>query len=89
MLGISLNVKSSIIPINGLRHPPALQTNGWYIWGGEIFPDDDGFSALHYSHIATWNPMIVKFLSLPPGWRFLTDGAYEDVWFDEALLDIA
>ncbi len=89
VLGISLNVKSSILPINGLRHPPELPTNGWYIWGGETFPDDDAFKALHYSHVATWNPLIAKYLSLPPGWRFLTDGSYEDVWFDRSLLDIA
>ena len=25
------------VPINGLRHPPAGDTNGWYIWCGEVF----------------------------------------------------
>jgi hypothetical protein len=29
---------------------------------------------------------ILKFLGLPPGWRFLTDGLYVDVWYDAALL---
>lgn len=88
VLGISLNVKSSTIPINGLRHPPHLHTNGWYIWAGETFPNDDEFKALHYSHVSTWNLLVVKYLALPPGWRFLTDGSYEDIWFDESLLNV-
>ena len=89
ILGVSLNVRSPLVPVNGLRHPPHLQTNGWYIWAGETFPaDEDGFKPLHYSHILEWNHSIVKYLALPPGWRFLTDGSYEDVWFDGSLLNI-
>ncbi|MBN1765674.1 MAG: hypothetical protein JW860_10485, partial [Sedimentisphaerales bacterium] len=31
-VGISLNVKTGLQPINGLRHPIESDTTGWYIW---------------------------------------------------------
>lgn len=90
-LGIAWNVKErNIYPINGLRHPPEGQTNGWYIWAGNQIniEDDDFFVPLHISHIGEWNPRVLRFLALPPGWRFLVADDYEDVWFDENLLRI-
>ena len=88
-VGIALNVREGLLPLNGLRHPPSDDTNGWYIWGGEVLSnDDDFFKPLHIEHILDWCPQVVKFLALPPGWRFLIAGDYEDVWFDETLLRI-
>lgn len=88
-LGISLNIKEGIEPINGLRHPPEGDTTGWYIWAGEELSDcSDFFKPLHVEHIAEWCPQIIKYLGLAPGWRFLIAGNYEDVWFDESLLNI-
>jgi len=88
IIGVSLNIRDNIFPINGLRHLPIRDASGWYIWaGGEIPQDeDDFFKPLHYSHLKNWNSFILKYLALPPGWRFLTDGSYEDIWFDETLL---
>jgi hypothetical protein len=77
------------MPINGLRHPPEDGTNGWYIWAGlELEELDESFVALHVAHIDEWHPDISKYLALPPGWRFLFAPDYQDVWFDEALLEI-
>ena len=88
-LGVALNVRAGISPINGFRHPLTEATNGWYIWAGETLSSaDDFFQPLHIEHISNWCPSIVKFLALPAGWRFLTAGEYEDVWFDETLLQI-
>ena len=88
-VGISLNVKDGLQPINGLRHPPERDTTGWYIWAGEDFSDDpDFFVPLHVEHLHEWCPQIIKYLGLPPGWRFLTANDYEDVWEDPSLLDI-
>ena len=76
-------------PIHGLRHPPTEDTNGWYIWCGELSKADDFFSPLHVEHLAQYLPSAVEYLSLPPGYRFLIDGAnFEDVWFDAALLEV-
>lgn len=80
--------KVGLQPINGLRHLPEGDTTGWYIWAGEkMESDDDFFKPLHVEHLLDWCPDIKKYLGLPPGWRFLVAGDYEDVWYDESLLD--
>jgi hypothetical protein len=87
-VGVANNVREGIFPINGLRHPPDGEANGWYIWAGEDFSDDpDFFNPLHVEHVSEWNEIIHQYLALPPGWRFLIAPGYEDVWFDESLLD--
>lgn len=85
-IGISINVRDGLVPINGLRHRPELDTCGWYIWAGEDFPDSDSFVPLHVEHIHEWCPDAQRYLALPPGWRFLIARDYEDVWSDESLL---
>jgi len=89
-LGISMNIMEHIYPINGLRHPPVGNTCGWYVWAGrgEVPTDPDFFKPLHISHLGEYCPQILPYLGLPPGWRFLIAPGYEDVWFDEKLLDI-
>ena len=89
-VGIARNVLSSATPINGLRHPPVGDTTGWFIWAGEVLSDAaDFFVPLHVAHLDEWCPAAAPYLGLPPGWRFLIAGGYEDVWFDPALLDIS
>ncbi len=74
-------------PLNGLRHPPAGDTNGWYLWPGtELSKDDDFFDPLHVEHLESRMSEVVPYLALPPGWRFLIAPGHEDVWFDETLL---
>jgi hypothetical protein len=86
-VGISLNVRDGLQPINGLRHAPVPGTTGWFIWAGMHMEEGaDFFKPLHVEHLDQWAPKIVKFLSLPPGWRFLVADDYEDVWFDASLL---
>jgi|SRR5690606_25134560 len=87
-VGISLGVRDGRLPINGLRHAPSEDTTGWYIWAGEELSDkQDFFSPLHVEHLDDWCPQAKKYLGLAPGWRFLIAGDYEDVWFDETLLN--
>ena len=88
-MGIARNVRTGAIPLNGLRHPPQGDTTGWYIWAGEeLSTAPDFFEPLHVLHLAEWCPAALRFLGLPPGWRFLTAGDYEDVWEDPTLLDV-
>jgi hypothetical protein len=87
-VGISLNVKDGVMPINGLRHPVEGDTTGWYIWAGEYSEDPDFFVPLHASHLKEWCPLAVKFLGLAPGWRFLATDNYVDVWEDLTLLEV-
>jgi hypothetical protein len=86
-VGISLNVKDRVFPIHGLRHKMEGNTSGWYIWAGELSSDPDFFVPLHVLHLEQWCPMILKYLALEPGWRFLIDPEYEDVWYDKNLLE--
>ncbi len=88
IVGIALNVREGIVPVNGHRHPPEGVTTGWYIWSGDEFSTDpEFFEPLHAKHLAEWCPAVLKYLGLPPGWRFLLAEGYEDVWFDQALLE--
>ena len=48
-IGVSMNLFSGELPINGLRHRPEGDTNGW---------------------------------------RFLMTNEYEDVWYDEKLIEV-
>lgn len=73
--------------MNGLRHPPANGTCGWYIWAGEeLSKSADFFQPLHVEHLAERCPLALTFLALPPGWRFLIAPGQEEVWFDATLL---
>jgi hypothetical protein len=78
-----------MLPLNALRHPPEGGTTGWYIWGGESLSDDDEFfQPLHAAHVADHAPQLLPYLALAPGWRVLLAPGVEDVWFDDALLQL-
>jgi hypothetical protein len=88
-LGVAQNIMDGLglLPINGLRHPPTPETAGWYIWAGEsLSRDPDFFVPAHVWHLHDLCPEAVRFLGLPPGWRFLIAPGHEDVWFDPELL---
>jgi len=86
-VGIAANVRTGLLPLNGLRHEATDDTTGWYIWAGEVLDDDaEFFLPLHAGHLHEWCPAVIRFLGLAPGWRFLVAGAYEDVWPDSTLL---
>ena len=77
------------LPINGLRHPLQGDMNGWYIWcGDELSSEPNFFSALHTRHLIEKFPEVVRFLGLPPGYRFLIADDYIDVWYDGSLLNV-
>ena len=76
-----------LLPINGLRHPAASGTTGWYLWCGETLSDaPDFFQPVHTLHIYEQYPEISELLGLPPGYRFLKSTEYLDIWFDANLL---
>lgn len=82
-VGIARNVRTGLLPINGVRLRPEPGTSGWFIWAGEEMSQSlEFFEPLHVSHLSSWCPAALPFLLLPPGWRFLVAGEYSDVWFD-------
>lgn len=89
MVAIARGFDKHKYPVNGLRHPPEGPMCGWYLWSGEEFPiEKDAFVTVHVAHIIKDHEELAQFLGLPPGWRFLYAGPYEDVWRDEKLLAI-
>ena len=90
IIGLSENVFSDMIPINGLRHPIEKGTTGWYIWSGEEFKEeDDFFKPFCVKHLLERKPEVIKYLGLPPGFRFMIDNVgYEDIWEDNNLLKL-
>ncbi|WP_224012648.1 immunity protein Imm33 domain-containing protein [Paraburkholderia tropica] len=81
-VGISRNVGEGVRPIHGIRLEPEGDTCGWYIWAGEFRDDLDFFVPLHAAHLHQWAPLVVPYLGLARGWRFLITETYEDVWLD-------
>lgn len=88
-VGIARNVTEGVWPVNGLRHPPQGDTTGWYIWAGEELSEDPTFfQPLHVRHLSDYCPVVLPYMALPPGWRFLIAPGYEDVWEDTTLLSV-
>ncbi len=88
MIGVSDNFGDKSLTNHGLRHAPEKGTCGWYLWSGDYSQADDFFKPMHVSHMESKFPNLVKFLGLPPGWRFLVGDDHEDIWFDASLLDL-
>jgi hypothetical protein len=86
-VGIALSTLNSP-PLNALHHKPEGGTCGWYIWGGEKpSTEPEFFEPLCVEHLAEHAPSLIPYLALGPGWRVLLTPEYEDVWFDQALLE--
>lgn len=83
-VGIALNVRGGLV-LHGFRHEPVGDTSGRY-WADDLSTDEEFFKPLHVAHVGDWCPGILKFLALPPGWRFLVATDYEDVWFDPSII---
>ncbi len=90
LIGVALeSFNSSMIPVNGLRHPSESdQSVNWYLWAGEYSEANDFFQPVHIRHLLEICPKAIGYLGLAPGWRFLFDNHYEDVWYDPSLLSI-
>lgn len=86
-VGVSQSALAGELPLHGLRHRPAGDTNGWYLWAGEFSDAEDFFAPLHVEHLVERLPVVVPYLGLPPGWRFLLAPGYEDIWSDPSLLE--
>ena len=84
-IGIADSVRGGELPLHGLRRPPEGDMSGWHIWAGEFSEAGDFFKPRHIGRVETWTPLALKFLGLPPGWRFQVTPDYENVWYDESL----
>ena len=72
-----------------MRHPIKVdETVSWYLWAGELSDAPDFFQPVHIAHLLEICPKAINYLGLSPGWRFLFDKNFEDVWYDKKLLEI-
>jgi hypothetical protein len=91
-LKVGINLGDDLWPVNGHREsedPAFDQLSGWWMWNGQrdIAQDDpDFFDSLHGWHLPERCPIVMPYLGLPPGWRFLIAPDYEDVWYDPKLV---
>jgi hypothetical protein len=68
-------------PIYGVREAAKGDASGWYIWGGPHSEEADFFQPVHIDHLAELIPLVLPYLGLEPGFKFIIDPAgYEDVW---------
>ncbi|TWG18929.1 hypothetical protein FHU34_114303 [Micromonospora taraxaci] len=90
MIGIALSRPRELEPLNALRHPISGNSNGWFVWRGPGIPQDDDefFAPIHIEHLDEYAPELEPYLALPPGWGVVLAPDYEDVWYDETLLDV-
>jgi hypothetical protein len=86
MIGLSKTFGLDVFPKHGLRHPPHLQANGWFLWAGEYSEDPDFFEPVCFEHLLDIHAPTLEFLGLAPGWRFLFHDDHRDIWYDEQLL---
>lgn len=90
MVGFAFARPRHLEPLNALRHPVTGQSNGWFVWRGPAIPQDDDefFAPLHVEHLDEHAPELEPYLALPPGRGVVLAPGYEDVWYDETLLDV-
>jgi hypothetical protein len=86
-IGISENLDLSTL--NGSRHKTKKGEVCWFIWSGEYSEDDKFFQPICAENLMQRIPKLIDYLGLDAGFRFLiTEKGYENVWFDEKLLEI-
>ncbi|MDI6049463.1 hypothetical protein QLS31_06445 [Flavobacterium sp. XS2P24] len=86
-IGISENL--DLGTLNGLRHRTKKGEVCWFIWSGEYSEDDNFFQLICAEHLMHRKPKLIDYLGLDVGFRFIiSENGYEDVWFDEKLLEI-
>lgn len=87
MVGISWSVKEGGRRMHRLRIREEAGTTGWYIGSGDWSEASDFFAPLHTRHLNEWAAIVLPYLGLSEGWRFLIAENYEDAWEDKNLLN--
>lgn len=73
-------------PVQGVRYPSPGHMSGWWISTDRYDGDVKSLRTVHLYHLTAARPELARYLALPDGFRFSTEGAAEDVWFDPEAL---
>ena len=87
LASVSKNIGEKDLPLQGLRHP-LEGASGWFLWRGEFSLAEDFFEVVHLYHVYEGVEPVIPYLALAPGWTFFLQSDFEDVWFDESLLEV-
>ena len=77
--------------VEGVRYKPQENMSGWWLTSKDYSGNIEDLKLEHVEHIYEKRKDLVKFLGLPPGYRFfqekyVSNSSPEDVWFDEDIL---
>ncbi len=81
-LYISSNIKDGNMPIEGKRYIEEDDFCGWYIWSGEEPNEKDLYDKVIVNDINEYSDVLIKFLWLEHGTRFLIEEGYINAEFD-------
>lgn len=73
------------LPIEGVRYSSPKHMTGWWLITDEYDDNVNSLLNVHYFHVAFKRPDILKYLALPFGFRFFTDGHISEVRFDDKI----
>jgi hypothetical protein len=68
--------------LEGVRYPSPEHMSGWWLTTDRYNGDIKTLKVVHLYHVTSARPEIAKYLALPAGWYFRSDG---DVWFDSKI----
>ncbi|QKJ30791.1 hypothetical protein HQ865_13875 [Mucilaginibacter mali] len=71
--------------INAVRYPSPTHMTGWWLTTDLYDGDVKSLQTIHYYHVAFKRSDIMRYLALPPGFRFYAADK-PDVWFDSDVL---
>ena len=74
------------MPVHGARvERPENGTISWFFHCGEFSDAADFYQPVHATHLQTMLPLVLRYLQLPPGTRFIIDDkGFEDVWSESS-----
>jgi hypothetical protein len=72
-------------PLEAARYPSPDHMSGWWLTTDKYNGDVNTLRTEHAFHLCEKRPEVVKYLSLPYGFRFRLDSNHVDVWFDEKV----
>lgn len=73
------------LPVNGVRYMSPSHMTGWWLTTDEYNDDVKSLKNVHFFHVAFTRPDILKYLALPPGFRFYISQGESGAWFDEQV----
>jgi len=70
------------MPVHGARvERPENGTISWFFHCGDFSDAADFYQPVHAAHLQSMLPLVLGYLQLPPGTRFIVDDkGFEDVW---------